>query len=135
MQKKSKYFHDSHSKYLLHVHLIFCVKYRKRLFVTYDDTVKSIFMNISDRYDFDIASMEVDKDHIHMMIQLPPTLAIISIVRRLKQISTNQLWKTHGQQLKKQFWVEHTFWSDGYFVCSIGEANSNTIKQYILTQG
>lgn len=109
MSEKSKYFHDSHSKNLLHVHLIFCVKYRKRLLVTYGDTVKSVFMSISDRYDFDIVSMEVDKDHIHMMIQFPPTLAVVSIVRRLKQISTNQLWKLYEPQLKKHFWVEHTF--------------------------
>lgn len=135
MSEKSKYFHDSHSKHLLHVHLIFCVKYRKRLLVTYGDTVKSVFMGISDRYDFDIVSMEVDKDHIHMMIQFPPTLAIVSIVRRLKQISTNQLWKLYQQQLRKQFWVEHTFWSDGYFVCSTGDASTDTIKKYIESQG
>lgn len=105
MSEKSKYFHDSHSKHLLHVHLIFCVKYRKRLLTIYGNDVKSIFMDISDNYDFDIVSMEVDKDHIHMMIQFPPTRAIVSIVRRLKQISTNQLWKRYGLQLKKHFWI------------------------------
>ena len=135
MQKKSKYFHDSHSKHLLHVHLIFCVKYRKRLLTIYGNDVKSIFMEISDNYDFDIVSMEVDKDHIHMMIQFPPTLAIVSIVRRLKQISTNQLWKLYRQQIQKQFWVEHTFWSDGYFVCYTGDTNTDTIKKYIESQG
>lgn len=92
-------------------------------------------MGISDRYDFDIVSMEVDKDHIHMMIRFPPTLAIVSIVRRLKQILTNQLWKMCGQQLKKQFWVDRTFWSDGYFVCSTGDASTDTIKKYIESQG
>jgi putative transposase len=105
------------------------------LLATYGDAVKSIFMGISDRYDFDIVTMEVDKDHIHMMIQFPPTLAIVSIVRRLKQISTNQLWKMYGHHLKKQFWVEHTFWSDGYFVCSTGDASTDTIKKYIESQG
>lgn len=135
MQKKSKYFHDSHSKHLLHIHLIFCAKYRKRLLTVYGNDVKSIFMDISDNYDFDIVSMGVDKDHIHMMIQFPPTLAIVSIVRRLKQISTNRLWKMYQAQLKKQFWVEHTFWSDGYFVCSTGDASTDTIKKYIESQG
>ena len=37
--------------------------------------------------------------------------------------------------LKKEFWKEHTFWSDGYFVCSIGEANPDTIRKYIENQG
>jgi putative transposase len=38
-------------------------------------------------------------------------------------------------QLKKHFWVKHTFWSDGYFVCSTGDANTDTIKKYIESQG
>jgi len=37
--------------------------------------------------------------------------------------------------VEKHFWGERTFWSDGYFVCSIGEASPDTIRQYILTQG
>lgn len=37
--------------------------------------------------------------------------------------------------LTKQFWKEHTFWSDGYFVCSIGEANPDTVRKYIENQG
>ena len=37
--------------------------------------------------------------------------------------------------LTKQFWKEHTFCIDGYFVCSIGEANPNTVRKYIENQG
>ena len=37
--------------------------------------------------------------------------------------------------LTKQFWKEHTFWGDGYFVCSIGEANPTTVRKYIENQG
>lgn len=37
--------------------------------------------------------------------------------------------------LTKQFWKEHTFWSDEYFVCSIGEANPDTVRKYIENQG
>jgi len=37
--------------------------------------------------------------------------------------------------MRKHFWKEHTFWSDGYFVCSTGEASTETIKQYIASQG
>lgn len=71
-----------------------------------------------------------------MMIRFPPTLAIVAIVaivRRLKQISTNQLWKMHGQQLKKQFRIDRTFWSDGYFVCSTGDASTDTINKYRIS--
>jgi putative transposase len=49
--------------------------------------------------------------------------------------STVAIWKKHKNILSKYFWQEHTFWSDGYFVCSIGEANPETVRQYILSQG
>ena len=39
------------------------------------------------------------------------------------------------QIIKDHFWKEHTFWSDGYFVCSIGEASSETVRRYIKNQG
>ncbi|MBQ1304029.1 MAG: transposase [Erysipelotrichaceae bacterium] len=37
--------------------------------------------------------------------------------------------------MKKHFWKEHTFWSDGYFVCFIGETNPDTVRKYIENQG
>jgi putative transposase len=37
--------------------------------------------------------------------------------------------------LNQEFWLEKTFWSDGYFACSIGESSPDTIREYILNQG
>jgi len=49
---------------------------------------------------------------------------------------TYHIWRSsHRSFLFKHFWKEHTFWSDGYFVCSIGEASPDTIREYILSQG
>ncbi|WP_442780924.1 transposase [Algoriphagus sp. PAP.12] len=65
-----------------------------------------------------------------------PRLFITSIVGQLKQESTYHSWQSmHRSFLFKHFWREHTFWSDGYFVCSMGEASPYTIRQYLLTQG
>ena len=47
----------------------------------------------------------------------------------------NEWQQQYKNGLKQQFWKEHTFWSDGYFVCSIGEANPETIRKYIENQG
>jgi len=79
--------------------------------------------------------METDNDHIHFLIRYTPKLSISAIVRRLKQKTTVDIWKGHKCSLERQFWKEKSFWSDGYFVCSIGEANPETVKQYILSQG
>ena len=59
----------------------------------------------------------------------------LKIVKTLKGHSTILLWKTFEKELKKEFWKEHTFWSDGYFVCSIGNVSEKTIRSYIDEQG
>jgi len=97
--------------------------------------MKNILSDIADNSDFDIEVMESDLDHIHFLISYSPKLSLTSIVRRLKQVSTNKIWKLHYNYLIHHFWKERTFWSDGYFVCSIGDANPNTIRKYIENQG
>jgi putative transposase len=124
----------NHSKFLLMSHLIFVCKYRKKLLVKLGDEIKHQFYQIAERYDFKIIEMEVDKDHIHLLISYQPKQSILELVRVLKQISTYYIWKNHSKFLSKHFWKEKTFWSDGYFACSIGNV-SITIVKYIENQG
>lgn len=46
---------------------------------------------------------------------------VTNIVRILKQCSTHFAWGKYKNFLEKEYWKEHTLWSDGYFACSIGE--------------
>ena len=131
----NNYVSRNHSKYYLKVHLIFVCKYRKKLLINnFDNIVKNIILEISYRSNFIIDILETDEDHIHMLISYPPKFSVTSIVRKLKQETTINLWKNYPKFLFKHFWKEHTFWSDGYFACSIGEANPETIKRYIENQ-
>ena len=91
--------------------------------------------DISKRYDSDIKEMEVDKDHIHMMISSVPKISPLQIVRVLKQQSTIQMRRRYSSELKKHFWKENAFWTDGYFCSTIGEVSSKTLKHYIQNQG
>lgn len=137
--KKNKlnknYKSKNHSKFILTYHIIFVCKYRKKLLIKYGEDVKQIMYDISKRYDFDIKEMEVDKDHIHMMISSVPKIFPLQIVRVLKQQSTIQMWRRYASELKKQYWKENTFWTDGYFCSTIGEVSSKTLKHYIQNQG
>ena len=137
--KKNKlnnnYKSKNHSKFILTYHIIFVCKYRKKLLINYGEDVKQIMYDISKRYDFDIKEMEVDKDHIHMMISSAPKISPLQIVRVLKQQSTIQMWRRYASELKKQYWKENTFWTDGYFCSTIGEVSSKTLKHYIQNQG
>ena len=125
----------NHSKFILTYHIIFTCKYRKKLLIKYGEDVKQIMYDISKRYDFDIKEMEVDKDHIHMMISSVPKISPLQIVRVLKQQSTIQMWRRYASEIKKQYWKENTFWTDGYFCSTIGEVSSKTLKHYIQNQG
>ena len=131
------YISQNHSKHLLMIHLIFSVKYRKKLLIKYGEEIKQLFYDIAEEKDLNIIEMEVDKDHIHTLVQYSPTKSILEIVRHFKQISTYRIWRQNNNQtyLKKQFWKEKTFWGDGYFACSIGQVSKETIEKYIQNQG
>ena len=131
-----EYISKNHSKFLIKYHIILVCKYRKQLLVgavEYD--MKKIMRHISEMSDFDIEVMETDKDHLHMMVRSEPKLSPLLIVRRLKQMSTSAVWKKYGDFLRHNFYKEHTFWTDGYFVSSIGNVSQETIKKYIENQG
>ena len=115
------------------VHLIFVVKYRRNLFVKFGDEIKQIFYNIADEKNISIIKMKVDKNHIHLLVHYKSTMSVLNIVKWFKQISIYRLWRQNNNmvELTKFFWKEKTFWSDGYFSCSIGNVSKETIEKYI----
>ena len=131
------YISRNHSKHLLMRHLIFVCKYRKKLLVIFEKEIKQIFLDIAKENGFGIIEMEADKDHIHLLIEYNPNQSILEIVRLLKQISTYRIWRENGNDnyLSREFWKEKTFWSDGYFACSIGNVSREAIEKYIQEQG
>lgn len=136
MSKKSNYITTNRSKHYLKIHLIFVCKYRKPLLMgNLNEDMKTILENITNNSDLDIEVIESDINHIHFLIRYIPRLSVSSIVRKLKQESTKQIWSLYSDVLSQEFWLEKTFWSDGYFACSIGEASPDTIREYILNQG
>jgi putative transposase len=66
-----------------------------------------------------------------MLVDIDQSISATSIVSRIKQMSTIEIWKRYPTELKKSYWKENAFWSDGYFVCGTGDANMETIKKYI----
>jgi putative transposase len=133
-----EYHHGSHSKFLLKYHFVFCVKYRKKLFYhnAVAEKIKTLFTETAEKAGFTIDMMETDKAHIHVLIDAPPTLSCTDIATRLKSQSTYHIWRSKLQPfLFSHFWKEKTFWSDGYFVCTTGDASTETIRQYIEEQG
>ena len=126
---------NSHCKYLILLHLILVVKYRKKLLQgDVGECVKRSVLGISEVSDFLVEEIEIDKDHIHIIMRISPRYAVGQHVRRIKQQTNKLIWR-ECLWLKREFWLEKTFWSDGYFVCSVGNASVDTIRKYIQEQG
>ena len=130
----SEYRTLNHSKFLLKYHLIFVCKYRRKLLIPYAEDIKVIMLEIANNSDFDICELEVDEDHIHLLVESVPKLSPLQIVRKLKQTSTNRIYKLYpelSEQFKKQI-----FWSGSYFAASISDGvDTDKITNYINNQG
>ena len=124
-------------KYLLQYHIIFVCKYRKKLLTSkqISDDIKQFSYEICQRYNVIIRHMETDKDHIHYMIETEPTMSVSKIVNLMKSYTTYHIWERYSTYLRKHFWKEHTFWTDGYFACSVGNVSEEMLKKYIENQG
>lgn len=135
MSKKT-YHTKNHCKYLIKLHIVFCCKYRKKLLEgPLDDDIKQWCLDVYHKNDVLIDMMETDKNHIHLLVDIPHTLKISDLIKLLKQQTAWNAWKDHSAYLKQHFWKERTLWSDGHFVCSTGDVSTETILEYIRSQG
>jgi putative transposase len=73
------------------------------------------------------------KDHVHMVMVIPPKYSIASVMGQLKSQSSSQLRKRF-EWLSKVYWKENIIWSPGYFVSSVG-LDEETIRRYVEHQG
>lgn len=131
-----KYRTFGHAKTRLRYHMIFSTKFRRKCLEKIHDDVISSFKYAESKSNFKILVMELDKDHIHMLIEFKPKYSIEQVVSRLKQLTTNYLWKIQRDYLKKYYWKQHNIlWTHGYFCSTIGDVSESTLKTYIENQG
>lgn len=136
MDENERYETFSHAKTLIRYHIIFSTKYRRKCLNQIHDSVLDAFKKVEAKSDFKILVMELDKDHIHLLIQFKPHYSIEQVVRRLKQLTTYYIWKDNEQWLKKFYWSgKHILWTHGYFASTVGDVSEKTLKKYIENQG
>ena len=83
----------SHSKTYLRYHIIFVTKYRRKLLNEIRQTVFDAFTYCESKSHFNILKMNLDQDHIHLLISIPVEYSIAQTVSRLKQMTTNYLYR------------------------------------------
>lgn len=119
--------------YALQYHIVWCVKYRKKLiYQDIEKRLKEILIEQSIKHEFEIVTMETDGDHIHMLIECSPQHFIPTIMKALKGNSARFLFKEFPA-LKDELWGGH-LWNPSYFVCTVSERTEEQIKTYINNQ-
>jgi REP element-mobilizing transposase RayT len=96
--------------------------------------LKESCLEISKRFQIHFLEIGSDKDHVHFLIQSVPTYAPTKIVRIVKSITAREIF-ARAPEVKKQLWGGE-FWSDGYFMSTVGKNGTETsIQQYVKNQG
>ena len=75
----------------------------------------------------------VSKDHVHLLVSIPPQVTISRLVQRLKGKTAYKLLQEYAH-LRKEFWGRHV-WARGYFCCSSGNVTDEVVAAYIANQG
>jgi len=122
----------SHAVYDTAYHLVWCPKYRKKIFVGEEvrERAEQLIREICEDYGFEIDEMEVAEDHVHILISFPPKHSIGEVVRIIKSISARELFRVFPR-LKKRLWSGE-LWEDGYFVRRVGDRlTRQIIDKYI----
>jgi putative transposase len=122
----------SHAVYDTAYHLVWCPKYRKKIFVGEEvrERAGQLIREICEEYGFEIEEMEVAEDHVHILISFPPKHSISEVVRIIKSISARELFRVFPR-LKKRLWSGE-LWEDGYFARTVGDRlTRQIIDKYI----
>ena len=128
---------SSHKVFKIKYHLVFCIKYRKDLFLEekYVSTTKKICLDIENRFHMKFETLGFDEDHVHFLIEsLTTTYSPAKIFQVVKSITARELFKRHPDLKEELYHGE--FWSDGGYAGTIGEGvNADIIRKYIKNQG
>lgn len=125
---------NNHSVFLLHYHLVMCIKYRRKVI---DDSVsnrlKEIFIDIAPNYGVELLEWNHDIDHVHLLFKAKPNTEISKLLNAYKSASSRRI-KNEFPNIRKYLWKEY-FWSKSYCLVTTGGAPLEVVKQYIENQG
>ena len=122
---------QAHVAYQTQYHIVWIPKRRKQILVAgvKEYLVKTLYSAVEHRYpDVYISEINVQPDHLHALIEIPPKYAVSTVVGYLKRVSS-RLLRMHFDWLQQV----PNLWADGFFVSTVG-ANEGVIRRYIKFQ-
>jgi len=116
-------------------HLVFPAKYRRAVIDDQvDSEIKTVCLEIENRYQVKFLEIGTDKDHVHFLVQSVPTYSVTKLVTLIKSLTAREIFQ-RCPKVKKMLWGGE-FWSDGYFASTVGKHGDETmIGNYVKGQG
>ena len=122
----------AHTKWECKYHIVFAPKYRRQIiYGKYKAEIGKILRQLCEYKGVEIIEAEACKDHIHMLVSIPPKYSVSQIMGYLKGKSSIMIFDRHAN-LKYKYGNRH-FWCRGYYVDTVGR-NEKTIKEYVRNQ-
>ena len=134
MKKAIDLRHGRTCVFLLHVHLVFVTKYRKKVFTQQVlRELRLIFSSVCRDFESTLVEFEGERDHVHLLINYPPKVPVSKLVNSLKGVSSRLLRNKGYPSIQSALWGK-SLWSPSYFAGSCGGAPISVIRQYIENQ-
>ena len=124
----------NHSTYQHQYHLVWGTKYRRKWLKDFvkAELLQSFYKTVHYYPTLHIYTVNMDNDHVHLQIEIPPNILVSKTVQVLKQNSSRALKKRFAYI--RRMYLEDSIWSVGYFSSTIG-LNEEVIRKYIEHQG
>lgn len=131
MTKETDIRRGRHCVFLMHVHLVFVAKYRRKIFdLDAIEKLRNYFVSVCADFDVELVEMDGEYDHVHLLINYPPKLAISNLVNSLKGVSS-RLLRRDRPDIALRYYYKGVLWTPSYFASSCGGAPISIIRQYI----
>ena len=122
----------AHAVWKCKYHLVWCPKYRFRILKgDIGKSVRDILKELCEWKGIEILAGNVQADHIHLVLTIPPKHSVSDLVGFLKGKSAIKVFDMHPE-LKRRYWGRH-FWAKGYCVSTVG-LDEEEIKKYVKSQ-
>jgi putative transposase len=123
-----------HCAFVLHAHLVFVTKYRHKVFKDAHLTrMEEIMRAVCTDFECELVEFNGENNHIHLLVNFPPKVALSKLVNSLKGVSSRRLRQEYPE-LVRHYWRAQRLWSGSYFAGSVGGAPLSIMKQYIEQQ-
>ncbi|MGB4497279.1 MAG: IS200/IS605 family transposase [Methylococcaceae bacterium] len=123
-----------HCVFMLHVHLVFVTKYRRGVFTKeVIEDLRGIFAKVCTDFEAELVEFDGEDDHVHLLVNYPPKVAVSKLVNSLKGVSSYLIRKKNYPSVQNKLWG-NALWSPSYFAGSCGGAPIEVIRKYIEQQ-